>query len=736
MKKEVKKANSHFDFVVRNNLLSKSKYSQAGIIVTVLLILLVLGAVVIVWNIVVPLVRESSGQIGDIGILSVQGSVVKGSVFINYSSEKLQLSILRGADNSNLSGFKIIIEDENRESRSYFAGPDENMECYPTPLETKTCSYDIKGLANITKISVYPVFVSGKIGMEKKHEIKGSEEGEVDDDLWLVYQEGDEGEPEICSDGVDNDHDNLIDCEDSEDCALDPGWYAYVDLYGGSAGNVSTYSLEPGFPDSGVLRKYSNNGILNVNFELTSDEPWTSGSWNNGGSGYTAATSGTDADKIFSNKADTSGVLTYYHPTAGDHDWYHFNFTDLNPNRKYRFVHFGNRNQVAYTDRKSRVILSGADSFTANSSSGVVKSTTNIASDTATYVTGYNYVNGYVAAWTDIDPGNDGEIFVEVTGVAEGNPYKHYSNVLLLQQLPMCKPNENFTIIVLPDTQNYVTSSARAAIFTNQTEWIVANKDKLNIKFVIHEGDIVSDPYNPAQWDYADASLIVLDDNDIPYSVVPGNHEHTSSDDPTSSVHSNYNNYFPWWRYAGKPWYGGRYSGYSNNFQKMTIGEEKYIFISIDWCPASDELDWMNGVLNTYPDRKAIITTHSYLDDAANTTQSGNSRCNRYGTGNTTYIWNQIKQHKNAQIVLCGHEHDGPSNNDGEEKRTDLNDYGLPVYQMLANYQGYSNGGNGYLRILEFAPAEDKIYVKTYSPYLDSYRTGYKSQFVLDYEMD
>ena len=46
--------------------------------------------------------------------------------------------------------------------------------------------------------------------------------------------------------------------------------------------------------------------------------------------------------------------------------------------------------------------------------------------------------------------------------------------------------DQNFSIVVLPDTQFY--SESYPGIFTNQTQWIVDNKDRLNIKFVIHVG--------------------------------------------------------------------------------------------------------------------------------------------------------------------------------------------------------------------------------------------------------
>jgi hypothetical protein len=53
----------------------------------------------------------------------------------------------------------------------------------------------------------------------------------------------------------------------------------------------------------------------------------------------------------------------------------------------------------------------------------------------------------------------------------------------------------------------------------------------------------------------------------------------------------------------------------------------------------------------------------------------------------------------------------------------------------MANYQGDNNGGNGSLRLLEFQPAQNKILVRTFSPYLNSYETDSDSEFTLDCDL-
>jgi len=54
---------------------------------------------------------------------------------------------------------------------------------------------------------------------------------------------------------------------------------------------------------------------------------------------------------------------------------------------------------------------------------------------------------------------------------------------------------------------------------------------------------------------------------------------------------------------------------------------------------------------------------------------------------------------------------------------------------VLPNYQMEENGGNGWLRLMTFHPAENVIRIRTYSPYLDKFAEGEQNQFDLIYEM-
>jgi hypothetical protein len=302
---------------------------------------------------------------------------------------------------------------------------------------------------------------------------------------------------------------------------------------------------------------------------------------------------------------------------------------------------------------------------------------------------------------------------------------------MTLQTASANSAQENFTIIALPDTQYY--SQSYAWIFENQTGWIIQNENKENIVFVIHLGDIVQNYDGYYQWQYADIAMSTLD-NKVPYSVLPGNHDLDGGPVPIIGASAvDYENHFPLSRYENYPYWGGSYDSKSvtssspnmNNYQLFTWGGLNFITISLQYSPPADVLSWADNVLRKYSDRRAIISTHAILDH-------GPAGDNINGG---TAIWeNLVVPHKNVFLVLCGHAVNSDTGIGEAEKIDNLG--GRVVYQLLSDYQGMRpNGGNGYLRMIEFVPSENTIYVQTYSPYLDNYMTGPSSQFELYYPM-
>jgi hypothetical protein len=71
---------------------------------------------------------------------------------------------------------------------------------------------------------------------------------------------------------------------------------------------------------------------------------------------------------------------------------------------------------------------------------------------------------------------------------------------------------------------------------------------------------------------------------------------------------------------------------------------------------------------------------------------------------------------------------------DGEGQRVDTFN-GMTVHSLLSNYQAYENGGNGWLRIMQFAPSTNSVSVRTYSPTINEGAGGYLSDENSEFEL-
>jgi hypothetical protein len=180
-------------------------------------------------------------------------------------------------------------------------------------------------------------------------------------------------------------------------------------------------------------------------------------------------------------------------------------------------------------------------------------------------------------------------------------------------------PAPDFTIVVLPDTQYYTDEirGATMSMFTAQTQWVVDNKTRENIRAVIGLGDIVDDGDRPAEWQKADSAYRILDKAAVPYAPVLGNHDYDNLGKEGNRTARNYNTYFGPSRFSGYSWYGGGYPAGSNeNFYiTFTAGARPYLVIALEYYPRTNALQWAQRIVGGNPDKEVIITTHSYLDD-------------------------------------------------------------------------------------------------------------------------
>ena len=123
-------------------------------------------------------------------------------------------------------------------------------------------------------------------------------------------------------------------------------------------------------------------------------------------------------------------------------------------------------------------------------------------------------------------------------------------------------------------------------------------------------------------------------------------------------------------------------------------------------------MEWARNLVTSdkYKDHYVIYLTHSYLQEktAAYTDHEGYWVTKQEGNHSGKMLWeNLISQVPNIRLVISGH-----TGRPSPKKK---------VHQMEFNVQtlggGWEgNGGDGWLRILEFMPDGKTIKVRTYSP--------------------
>lgn len=287
-----------------------------------------------------------------------------------------------------------------------------------------------------------------------------------------------------------------------------------------------------------------------------------------------------------------------------------------------------------------------------------------------------------------------------------------------------------FCLIVVPDTQRYAAYFPE--IFRAQFRWIRDNVAALNVKFVIHVGDVVEEGED-YEWVVADESFAMLD-GVVPYLVVPGNHDYARGSGVTTPRDSSkFNAVFSPKRFAGRSWYGGN-KGVTgdNSFAYFDAGGQQFMVLGLEYGPTDETLTWADQLVSNHEDNhKVIVVTHCYMNHDDTRLGEGD----KYNPHDANPAWNDgegiwdkfVSRRKNVVMVLSGHVKDDGTGMLVSKTRDDT-----PVLQMLANYQFLGHGGQGWLRILKFSPAGRRLEVFTYSPWLGTTRDEPDQRFTVD----
>lgn len=305
---------------------------------------------------------------------------------------------------------------------------------------------------------------------------------------------------------------------------------------------------------------------------------------------------------------------------------------------------------------------------------------------------------------------------------------------------PTLENQKSWTMVVLPDPQTYVKFERNQGIFDLMTAWVAENIDPLRIEMVLCTGDLVEhnnilkgegpggNQSSLNQWRAVDKSISRLDQK-VQYILAAGNHDfgyksienrHTYYDTHITADRNPLNEkmlreYF--YNQDGMPTLANAL------FEFTDPNGIPYLFLNLEFAPRNEVIDWAAKSINQakYKDHRVIVLTHSYMN-------SKNERIAKenYPIENSNYgqaIWEKlINPSTNIVMVVAGHigVPDDPKGHIAfkQDKKAD----GKMVIQMVFNAQAlgggwHGNGGDGWLRYLEFMPDGVTVRVRTFSPF-------------------
>jgi 3',5'-cyclic AMP phosphodiesterase CpdA len=308
-----------------------------------------------------------------------------------------------------------------------------------------------------------------------------------------------------------------------------------------------------------------------------------------------------------------------------------------------------------------------------------------------------------------------------------------------IYQPPALSHPDSWTMILIPDPQSYMKFGRNQPLFELMTAWIAENIETLNIGFVMCVGDLVeqNDMVVPdgingnlpskAQWEGISRAFEKLD-NKVPYILATGNHDYGFKN--AEDRRTFFDDYFKhdrnlltqkMLRHVG-----------NNAFDRPTLENaayefisphgQKFLILSLEFAPRDEIVRWAGDLINLpdYRQHRGILMTHAYMNH-----QGVRHERQNYPLKNVNYgvaLWEKlIEPSKNIDMVFAGHIADNPEFRGGVAFRTDNNSGSRKVNQMVFNTQRlgggwHGNGGDGWIRILEFLPDGRTVKVKTFSP--------------------
>lgn len=290
------------------------------------------------------------------------------------------------------------------------------------------------------------------------------------------------------------------------------------------------------------------------------------------------------------------------------------------------------------------------------------------------------------------------------------------------------QPSEtSFTFIAVPDTQQENSSAGRTVMFAERMAWIRDNREALNIKYMVQNGDLV-DWDTPAHDHYvrADTGLDMLDAVGFEYGLCIGNHDTAAVMEGGSAAPGNvnanlrntstFNTYFPLSRY---PYIDGVFEAgkVDNAYRTFTAAGLNWLVMNLEFCPRASVYPWADSVIKAHPHHNVIVFTHYFLESNGNISSSNAG----YGDTSGQTMYNSImRDNPNVKFTFSGHTGSWAS------RTTTSGTTGHKTYSILDCWHDYNSNPT---RVCTFDIPAGTVTSQVYDPKSNTWRSGTNANF-------
>lgn len=264
-------------------------------------------------------------------------------------------------------------------------------------------------------------------------------------------------------------------------------------------------------------------------------------------------------------------------------------------------------------------------------------------------------------------------------------------------------------------------------MFAECMNWIINNRDTLNIKFMVQNGDLVDwDDATHTHYVRADAGLDILDNANFPYALCIGNHDTAAVQYGGSAAPGNvnqnlrntstFNSYFPVSRFDNLQ---GVYENnkVDNTYHYFSAAGLQFLVMSLEFCPRSGVYTWADAIIKAHPHHNVIIFSHYILESDGSVSGSNAG----YGDTSAQTMYNSIiRDNTNVRFTFSGHVGTWAS------RTSTSGTTGHKTYHVLDCWHDYNSNPT---RVCTFDIPAGTMNTQVYDPKSNTWRSGTNANF-------